>query len=56
MSYGIVKDHKGEIDVVSKVGEGTTFTIRIPMAAPAAEAAPAAAPAREKRVRVINLR
>ncbi len=58
VSYGIVKDHKGEIDVVSKVGEGTTFTIRIPMAAPAAEAAPAAAPApaREKRVRVINRR
>jgi len=56
VSYGIVKDHKGEIGVESKVGEGTTFTIRIPFAAPAAEAAPAAAPARERRVRVINLR
>ena len=56
VSYGIVKDHKGEIGVESKVGEGTTFIIRIPFAAPAAEAAPAAAPARERRVRVINLR
>jgi len=58
VSYGIVKEHKGEIGVESKVGEGTTFTIRIPIAAPPAETAPAPAaePAREKRVRVINLR
>ncbi|MBW7888181.1 MAG: GHKL domain-containing protein [Bacteroidetes bacterium] len=30
--YGIVESHKGEINVESKVGEGTTFTVRIPIA------------------------
>lgn len=30
MVYGLVKDMHGDIDVVSKVGEGTTMTIRIP--------------------------
>ena len=29
--YGIIKKHKGTIEVESKVGEGTTFTIRIPV-------------------------
>ncbi len=56
VSYGIVKDHKGEITVQSKVGQGTTFTILIPIAQPGAEAEPQAAAAGEKRVRVINLR
>ena len=28
--WGTVKDHKGHIDVVSKVGEGTTFNISFP--------------------------
>ncbi len=27
----LVKEHKGEIDVESKVGEGTTFTIKLPL-------------------------
>ena len=31
LSYDIVKAHGGEITVDSKVGEGTTFTIQIPM-------------------------
>ena len=56
VSYGIVKEHKGEIAVESKVGEGTTFIIRIPIARQASEGVAAAAPAKEKRVRVINLR
>ncbi len=30
--YGIVKDHEGEIEVQSKIGEGTTFTVRLPAA------------------------
>src|SRR6059036_2601523 len=55
VSYGIVKEHKGEIAVESKVGEGTTFIIRIPNARQASEGVAAAAPAKEKRVRVINL-
>lgn len=31
ITYGIIKDHNGRINVTSKVGSGTTFTIRIPV-------------------------
>jgi two-component system, NtrC family, sensor kinase len=34
ISYQIIKDHNGDISVDSKVGEGTTMTIRIPIAIP----------------------
>ncbi|MEK9138330.1 MAG: ATP-binding protein, partial [Bacteroidota bacterium] len=30
VSYGIIQQHKGSIDVKSRVGEGTTFTIQLP--------------------------
>lgn len=30
VSYGIVSRHRGRIDVQSEMGEGTTFTIRLP--------------------------
>ncbi|MCJ7783542.1 MAG: ATP-binding protein, partial [Desulfobacterales bacterium] len=30
-SYGIIEDHGGKIFVKSKVGEGTTFTIELPI-------------------------
>jgi len=30
-SYGIVEDHGGKISVKSSVGEGTTFTIELPV-------------------------
>jgi signal transduction histidine kinase len=30
IAYGIIKRHQGKIDVQSKVGEGTTFSIFIP--------------------------
>jgi signal transduction histidine kinase len=31
ISYGIIKMHKGDIRVISTVGEGTTFIIRLPL-------------------------
>ena len=31
ISYRIIKDHNGDITVDSEVGEGTTFTIRLPL-------------------------
>jgi two-component system NtrC family sensor kinase len=31
IAYGIVKMHRGSIDVKSKVGEGTTFLVRLPI-------------------------
>lgn len=31
VSYGIVKNHNGDILVNSKVGQGTTFTVRLPI-------------------------
>jgi signal transduction histidine kinase len=35
--YGIVRQHEGSIEIASVVGEGTTVTVRLPMAPPAAE-------------------
>jgi len=35
ISYGIIREHKGRIDVDSQLGIGTTFTIRIPVQPPA---------------------
>jgi signal transduction histidine kinase len=31
VSYGIIQRHKGKIEVQSKEGEGTTFTIYLPL-------------------------
>jgi two-component system, NtrC family, sensor kinase len=31
ISYGIIKMHKGDIKVTSNTGEGTTFTIKLPL-------------------------
>jgi signal transduction histidine kinase len=32
MVYGIIERHRGELDIQSKLGEGTTFIIRLPLA------------------------
>jgi two-component system NtrC family sensor kinase len=37
VSYGIIKNHHGEIRVESKTGVGTTFTIELPLYHPAAQ-------------------
>jgi polar amino acid transport system substrate-binding protein len=34
ISYGIIQEHKGRIDVESRIGEGATFTISIPVVSP----------------------
>ena len=37
ITYGIVKSHRGSIDVLSTVGVGTTFVVRLPQRQPVAE-------------------
>ncbi|PWH14365.1 MAG: hypothetical protein DDG60_08060 [Anaerolineae bacterium] len=39
ISYGIVKMHRGQIQVKSQVGQGTTFTIQLPVKLPKTESA-----------------
>jgi signal transduction histidine kinase len=56
VSYGIVKEHKGEISVQSQVGKGTVFTILIPLAGGVAGASPGPSADNDKRLRVISLR
>ena len=34
VAYNIIKKHGGEIKAASQVGEGTTFTIRLPIELP----------------------
>ena len=34
VSYGIIATHKGQIDVRSDVGRGTTFVVRLPLSSP----------------------
>ncbi len=39
--YGIINRHRGEIDVTSKIGKGTTFTIILPISQDASQVAEA---------------
>ena len=54
--YSIVKKHQGHIDVVSKVGQGTTFNVWIPAAlkAPAASASSADDAGKPGRVLIMD--
>ena len=40
VSYGIIQAHGGDIEVKSEVGEGTTFTVSLPLEQPAAAGEP----------------
>jgi signal transduction histidine kinase len=42
VSFGIIEAHGGDIEVNSKVGEGTTFTVSLPLEQPAPPGAPPA--------------
>jgi PAS domain S-box-containing protein len=44
--FGIVKQHRGYIDVRSEVGKGTTFTIYLPLILETSDDLPSAVPAR----------
>ncbi|HLI62895.1 MAG TPA: ATP-binding protein, partial [Terriglobales bacterium] len=46
VSYGIVEKHNGTITLRSKVGEGTTFVVRLPVTAASRQEAPLLASAR----------
>lgn len=50
MVYGVVNNHGGVLDVESRVGEGTTFRIYLPVSASASAEAPAPE-RRESRIR-----
>ena len=43
--YGIIKMHRGQIAVQSQVGQGTTFTVTLPVRLPKGQLAPISAPA-----------
>ena len=58
MVYGIVKEHKGIIDVKSKIGKGTTFEIYLPAftntnAAVVQEVSKAAPPSMKENIRIL---
>jgi signal transduction histidine kinase len=53
MVYGITQRHAGVIDIRSKVGEGTTFTVRLPVQV--ATEGVIEAPATETRVRPLHV-
>ena len=44
VSYGIIERHGGKIEVQSKLNEGTTFTIKLPLSAQGRETPAASSP------------
>ncbi len=55
-SYGIIKRHQGEIQAESTVGQGTTFTVKLPLAEkPAASKVAAPVSAESPRIRFLMI-
>ncbi len=58
VGYGIVTRHGGDIDVETRLGHGTTFTVRLPvrgmLPSTDLEAAPSASPPRAVRILVVE--
>jgi DNA-binding LacI/PurR family transcriptional regulator/signal transduction histidine kinase/ActR/RegA family two-component response regulator len=54
--HGVVKEHGGFVDVVSKVGEGTTFTLYFPRVSgvPASERVTSVAPGGSARILIVD--
>ena len=50
ISYGIIKMHRGQVNVQSQIGKGATFTVTLPIQLPAPEIA--AAPSQNNTDRV----
>jgi CheY-like chemotaxis protein len=55
MVYGIIERHRGQLEIQSAIGKGTTFIIRIPLAteAPVAQAAAAVASESKSKLNVL---
>jgi len=53
MVFGIVKRHEGDVEIVSETGQGTTFRIRLPAQAGAADAGPDQGCRMERSLRVL---
>lgn len=55
VSYGIITRHKGNIDVESKVGKGSTFTLRLPIKKRAARSKLSSKPTTKKKVKDLKI-
>lgn len=55
VSYGIIKRHGGEIDVESKSGKGSTFTLKFPINREKARTTESSKPTKQKKAKNLNI-